>query len=69
MSEKEDFLNNPEAQLLILNDQAQRYVNMLRYIHDLKDLEREKITEWLCQTEEKIQSLQFYLDAKVAVHP
>lgn len=69
MSEKEEFLNNPEAQLLILKDLAQRYVNMLRYIHDLKDIEREKISEWLCQTEEKIQSLEFYQDAKVAVHP
>lgn len=53
----------------ILEHRSQKYFNMLTCIHDLTELEREKLTEWMIQTDEMIANLPPDTHAKVALHP
>lgn len=56
-------------QRLILRDRSQHYFNMLTCVHDLTPTEREKLTEWMTQTDELISNLPPVTDAEVAIHP
>lgn len=56
-------------QRLILRDRSQKYFNMLTCIHDLTPTEREKLLEWMTQTDELISNLPPVTDAEVAFHP
>lgn len=54
---------------MVLKDRSQQYFNMLTCIHDLTPTEREKLTEWMTQTDELISNLPPVSDAEVAFHP
>ncbi len=68
-NQTEPELESLPIRRMILKDRIQQYVNMLNCIHDLTDTERDKITEWLCQAEEDLNSLPPESDDEVAVHP
>jgi hypothetical protein len=52
-----------QMQRLILKDRSQQYHNMLTCIHDLGSTEREKLLEWMIQTDELIANLPSDPDA------
>lgn len=56
-------------QRVILRDRSQKYHNMLTCIHDLSDTEREKLLEWMIQTDELIANLPPESYDEVAAHP
>lgn len=50
-------------QRMILRDRSQQYYNMLTCVHDLTPNEREKLTEWMIQTDELLANLPAETDA------